>query len=179
MRRAISNITLFDLIALIYVLASSLVANAQQQAITGTVSGERIQKVGFRAMIQREAIMHNLAGEARNNTDGTVSFKLQGDKDRIAKAVEAMRVGTKKSSTDNVVNETPVALNPSLKTFTVFGWTSQSRDISTPYDFVFTLRDPDTEISKKGAKAVWNSIAEKTLKGDDLAKFMRHLEEDE
>jgi hypothetical protein len=32
-------------------------ASAQQQAITGVVTGEQIQKVGFRAMIQKQAIM--------------------------------------------------------------------------------------------------------------------------
>ena len=58
-------------------------ASAQQQAITATVTGAKIQKVGFRAMIQKEAIMYNLAGFARNNPDGTVEVRLQGDKDRI------------------------------------------------------------------------------------------------
>ena len=41
-------------------------ASAQQQAITATVTGAKIQKVGFRAMIQKEAIMYDLAGFARN-----------------------------------------------------------------------------------------------------------------
>ena len=55
-------------------------ASAQEEAITATVTGEAIQKVGFRAMIQKEAIMLNLAGAARNNPDGTVKVSLQGDK---------------------------------------------------------------------------------------------------
>jgi acylphosphatase len=58
-------------------------ASAQQQATTATVTGAKIQKVGFRAMIQKEAIMYNLAGSARNNPDGSVAVRLQGDKDRI------------------------------------------------------------------------------------------------
>ena len=74
-------------------------ASAQQEAITGVVSGEKIQKVGFRAMIQKHAIMYNLAGYARNIPDGTVSVSLQGDKDRIDKTLEAIRAGTKRSST--------------------------------------------------------------------------------
>jgi hypothetical protein len=48
------------------------VACAQQQAVTATVIGEKVQKVGYRAMIQKQAIMYNLAGFARNNPDGTV-----------------------------------------------------------------------------------------------------------
>jgi hypothetical protein len=44
-------------------------ASAQQQATTATVNGAKIQKVGFRAMIQKETIMYNLAGFARNKPD--------------------------------------------------------------------------------------------------------------
>ena len=51
--------------------------------------------------------------------------------------------------------------------------------ITNPYDLVFHLRLTNSEISAKEAKAVWNAIAEATLKGDDLAKFKQHLEEDD
>ena len=154
-------------------------ASAQQQAIRGTVSGEAIQKVGFRAMIQKQAIMYDLAGAARNVPDGTVSISLQGDKDRIDKVLEAIRVGSKKSSRNNIVSVTDAPLDPSLKTFTVYGWTSTSRNITNPYDLVFQLRPANDEITKKQAAAVWNTIAESTLKGDDLAKFMQHLDADD
>jgi acylphosphatase len=150
-------------------------ASAQQQAITGVVSGEQIQKVGFRAMIQKQAIMYNLAGYARNVPDGTVSISLQGDKHGIDKALEAIRVGSKRSSRGNTINAANASLDPSLKTFTVFGWTSTSRNITNPYDLVFHLRPANDEISPKKAEAAWNTIAESTLKGDDLAKFMKHL----
>jgi acylphosphatase len=154
-------------------------ANAEQQSITATVTGERIQKVGFRAMIQKEAIMYNLAGFARNNPDGTVAVRLQGDKDRIEQTLAAIRAGNKKSSQDNTVSQVPAALEPDLKTFTVYQWTSTSRNITNPYDLVFNLRPGDNQISRKEAKAVWNDIAKSTLKGDDLAKFLKHLEDDD
>jgi hypothetical protein len=80
---------------------------------------------------------------------------------------------------NNTVSEQQAQLDPSLKTFTVFGWTSMSRNITNPYDLVFHLRPANDEISKKEAEAVWNSIAESTLKGDDLEKFRKHLEGDE
>jgi acylphosphatase len=150
-------------------------ARAQQEAITGAVSGEQIQKVGFRAMIQKHAIMYNLAGYARNNPDGTVSISLQGDKGRIDSTLDAIRTGTKRSSRNNTVNATSAPLDPNLKTFTVFGWTSTSRNITNPYDLVFRLRSSDAAITKKEAETVWNSIAESTLKGDDLEKFKKHL----
>ena len=108
-----------------------------------------------------------------------MSISLQGDKHRIDKVLDAIRAGTKKSSRDNKVSVTDDALDPSLKTFTVFAWTSTTRNITNPYDLVFQLRPADDEISKKEAKAVWNAIAESTLKGDDLAKFMKHLDADE
>ena len=150
-------------------------ASAQQEAITGAVSGKMIQKVGFRAMIQKQAIMYNLAGYARNIPDGTVSIGLQGDKDRIDKTLAAIRVGSKRSSRDNTINAANTPLDPNLKTFTVFGWTSTSRNITNPYDLVFHLRPGNDEVSKKDAESVWNTIAESTLKGDDLAKFTKHL----
>ena len=124
-------------------------ARAQQEAVTGTVSGEAIQKVGFRAMIQKQAIMYDLAGAARNVPDGTVSISLQGDKDRIEKVLEAIRGGSKKSSSDNKISVTDAALDPNLKTFTVFDWTSTSRNITNPYDLIFQLRPTEDEISRK------------------------------
>ena len=66
-------------------------------------------------------------------------------------------------------------LDPNLKTFTVFGWMSTSRNITNPYDLVFRLRPTNDQYPKKEAESVWNTIAESTLKGDDLAKFKNHL----
>jgi acylphosphatase len=104
-------------------------ASAQQQAITATVTGAKIQKVGFRAMIQKEAIMYDLAGFARNKPDGTVEVRLQGDKDRIDQTLAAIRAGSKKSSQNNTISQVTAAWDPDLKTFTVFAWTSTSRNI--------------------------------------------------
>ncbi len=126
-------------------------ASAQEEAITATVTGEAIQKVGFRAMIQKEAIMLNLAGAARNNPDGTVKVSLQGDKDRIDQVLAAIRAGSKKSSKDNTIAQVPAAVDPNLKSFTVFGWTSTTRNITNPYDLVFPLRSANDEISRHDA----------------------------
>src|SRR5271163_5329919 len=83
---------------LIWGIATAVAATAQQEAITATVIGENIQRVGFRAMIQKQAIMYNLAGYARNNPDGTVALSLQGDEDWIDKTLAVIRAGSKKSS---------------------------------------------------------------------------------
>ena len=61
---------------------------------------------------------------SRNDPDGTV-VRLQGDKDRIDKTLEAISAGTKTSSKANIIGEIQTALDPDLKTFTIFGWTSQ------------------------------------------------------
>jgi hypothetical protein len=37
------------------------------------------------------------------------------------------------------------------------------------------LRPASDEIAAKKTEAIWNTIAESTLKGDDLAKFIKHL----
>jgi acylphosphatase len=50
------------------IVAVSTAANAQPEAITATVIGENIQNVGYRAMIQKQAIKYNLAGYARNGS---------------------------------------------------------------------------------------------------------------
>jgi acylphosphatase len=104
---------------------------------------------------------------------------LQGDKGRIAKTLEAVSAGNKKSSKANIIGEAPGLVDPNLRTFTVFSWTSASRNISNPYDLVFNLRPANNEISGKEAEALWTTIAESALKGEDLAKFIKHLEEDE
>lgn len=153
-------------------------SSVEHQAVAATVTGAQIQKVGFRAMIQKEAIIYNLAGFARNNTDGTVSVTLQGDRNGIDQLVAAMKAGSTKSSKNNAVAVVPAQLDPDLKTFTVFNWTSTTRNITTPYNLVFPLRPNDNQISPHEAKAIWNNIAENTLKGDDLAKFKQHLNDD-
>jgi len=145
--------------------------NAQAQnvtAVSGIVTGN-VQEVGFRAMIQRQAIQENLAGSVENKSDESVQFFLQGDEDRIDEALNVIREGTKKSSNVNV-SVSPTSIRPDLRTFTVVGWTSVSRNITQPYDLVFNLRPDDTTISKHEAKKVWLAVCEKAVKGADTGK---------
>ena len=144
-------------------------AGPESQAISGIVTGN-VQKVGFRAMILKQAIKYNLAGSARNTQEGTVQFTLQGDADRIGQAVMAIRNGTKRSSDVNV-STSPAQVDPGLDKFTVVAWTSASRNITNPYDLVFHLRTNDEPISKREAKEVWHEILRSTLKGEDLDKL--------
>jgi acylphosphatase len=137
-------------------------------AVSGIVTGN-VQEVGFRAMIQRRAVQYNLAGSVENKNDKSVQFFLQGDEDRIDKALNAIREGTKKSSDVNV-SASPTSIRPDLRTFTVVGWTSVTRDITQPYDLVFDLRPDNTTISKQEAKKVWLAVCEKAVKGADSGR---------
>ena len=137
-------------------------------AVSGTVTGN-VQGVGFRAMIQKQAIEYNLTGLTENRSDNSVRFVLQGAKDRVDKALNAMRRGTKKSS-NVAVQVTPVSVDEGLKTFTIVGWTSDSRSILRPYDLTFDLRPDNSTVDKKEAKAVWLEICRKTVKGEDVGK---------
>lgn len=139
-------------------------AQKSQTAVSGTVTGN-VQKVGFRALIQKQAIEYNLAGSTKNS-DASVQFTLQGDSDRIQQALKVIRKGPKKASNVNV-STSPAPVDPSLKTFTIFDWTSQTRRIiTTPYTLVFSLRNPDTIMNKKkDIKAVWLKICEAAVQG--------------
>ena len=118
----------------------------------------------------KQAIEYNLAGSAKNDANGTVHFTLQGDSDRLQSALDAIREGTKKSS-NIAVSTTETTVDGGLVTFTVIDWTSTSRNITTPYTLVFTLRANDKAISKSDAKDVWHQILRTTLHGEDLQKL--------
>jgi acylphosphatase len=140
-----------------------------KEAISGRVTGND-QHVGFRAMIMKQAIEYNLAGYAKNLPNDVVSFTLQGDADRLDKAVAAIREGTKKSSNIEVTT-TPGTVDQALDNFTIFAWTSTSRNITDPYDLVFKLRPEDQTLSTADVKDVWHGILRSILKGADLKKL--------
>jgi acylphosphatase len=141
----------------------------QIQAVSGTVTGND-EHVGFRAMIMKQAIEYNLAGWAKNEPNDIVTFTLQGDAKRLDNALAVIREGTKKASNIKV-KTVPTAVAPALDAFTIFAWTSTSRNITNPYDLVFKLRTDDGKVSPGDAKVVWHSILESTLTGDDLKKL--------
>lgn len=158
----------YVLIAVMPIYAKSDFQGQNRIAVSGKVTG-KVQQVGFRALIQKQAIRYNLAGSAENNSDGSVRFTLQGDNDRIKQALNTITAGTKKSSDVNV-STSPATTDQNLNTFTVVGWTSRSRSINNPYDLVFHLRNPDTVIEKGQVKAVWLQICESAAKGEDTGK---------
>jgi acylphosphatase len=163
-QKALSIVAIsFTLVAIALPLAQLNAKGQNVRAVSGIVTGN-VQQVGFRAMIQRQAIQYNLAGSTENESDKSVQFLLQGDEDRIAKALDAIREGSKKSSDVNV-SVSPASVRPDLQTFTVVGWTSVTRNITHPYDLVFNLRPDDTTIGKHEVKKIWLDVCEEAVKG--------------
>jgi acylphosphatase len=141
----------------------------EKEAISGTVTGND-EQVGFRAMIMKQAIEYNLAGFAKNLPNDVVNFTLQGDAKRLTAAVSAIHEGTKRSS-DIKVSTTQETVDPALNAFTIYAWTSTSRNITNPYNLVFHLRPDDGKLEKADVKTVWHGILQSTLNGDDLKKL--------
>ena len=81
-------------------------------AISASVTGDD-QRVGFRALLMKQAIKYNLAGNAKNAPNNVVEFTLQGRSKRINEALETIRDGTRGSSKIEVTTA-PAAVDPTL-----------------------------------------------------------------
>lgn len=64
----------------------------QYRSVKGFVSG-RVQGVGFRYFVMRQAQTEKLYGYVRNLSDGRVEFLLQGNIDSVQKVIGRIRVG--------------------------------------------------------------------------------------
>ena len=63
------------------------------QVIRHSVLRGRVQGVGFRAFVEREALKRGLEGWVRNRRDGSVEAVLAGDADAVTAMIEACRRG--------------------------------------------------------------------------------------
>ena len=64
----------------------------QYRSVKGFVSG-RVQGVGFRYFVMRQAQAENVCGYVRNLNDGRVEFLLQGASDAVSRVLEKIRLG--------------------------------------------------------------------------------------
>jgi acylphosphatase len=62
----------------------------------------RVQGVGFRWFVEREAHMLAIAGWVRNNHDGSVEVLAQGTRDQLAGLHSRLREGPRAARVDNV-----------------------------------------------------------------------------
>jgi acylphosphatase len=89
------------------------------QARSFVVRG-RVQGVGFRWFVEREAHILNIAGWVRNNADGTVEILAQGTRDQLAGLHSRLREGPRAARIDAVdVSEAQAAAG--LTSFQVRG----------------------------------------------------------
>ena len=62
----------------------------------------RVQGVGFRWFVEREAHILQLAGWVRNNPDGTVEVLAQGTRDQLAGLRSRLQEGPRAARVDDV-----------------------------------------------------------------------------
>jgi acylphosphatase len=80
----------------------------------------RVQGVGFRWFVEREAHILGIVGWVRNNHDGTVEVLAQGTRDQLAGLHSRLREGPRAARVDNVeVSEE--SSTPRLSSFGIEG----------------------------------------------------------
>jgi acylphosphatase len=80
----------------------------------------RVQGVGFRWFVEREAQILQIAGWVRNNPDGSVEVLAQGTRDQLAGLHSRLREGPRAARVDEVeVSEAQSA--PGLTSFQIRG----------------------------------------------------------
>lgn len=80
----------------------------------------RVQGVGFRWFVEREAHMLGIAGWVRNNHDGSVEILAQGTRDQLSGLHSRLREGPRAARVDavEVTDASPV---PGLVSFRIEG----------------------------------------------------------
>jgi acylphosphatase len=80
----------------------------------------RVQGVGFRWYVEREAHMLGIAGWVRNNSDGSVEVLAMGSRDQLSGLRGRLRQGPRASRVDEV-EEAEVNPVAGLNTFRIEG----------------------------------------------------------
>jgi acylphosphatase len=80
----------------------------------------RVQGVGFRWFVEREAHILGVAGWVRNNADGAVEVLAQGTADQLSALRGRLEEGPRAARVDQV-QETEAPLAQGMKTFRIEG----------------------------------------------------------
>ena len=78
----------------------------------------RVQGVGFRWFVEREAQTIGIAGWVRNRSDGTVEVLAQGTREQLFALRSKLQQGPRAARVDDV-EETESAALPEMKTFRI------------------------------------------------------------
>ena len=80
----------------------------------------RVQGVGFRWFVEREAHILGVAGWVRNNADGAVEVLAQGNPDQLSALRDRLQQGPRAARVDQV-QESDANLTQDMKTFRIEG----------------------------------------------------------
>jgi acylphosphatase len=80
----------------------------------------RVQGVGFRWFVEREAAMLGLAGWVRNNDDGTVEVLASGSNEQLDSLLAKLKQGPRAARVDTV-DERSANAPEGLKSFSIHG----------------------------------------------------------
>jgi acylphosphatase len=80
----------------------------------------RVQGVGFRWFVEREAHILGVAGWVRNNADGRVEVFAQGTPAQLAGLRSRLQAGPRAARVDNV-DETEATVREGARTFRIEG----------------------------------------------------------
>ena len=80
----------------------------------------RVQGVGFRWFVEREAHLLGVAGWVRNNADGAVEVFAQGTADQLSALRGRLQQGPRAARVDQV-EEAEASLSQGMKTFRIEG----------------------------------------------------------
>ena len=80
----------------------------------------RVQGVGFRWFVEREAHMLGVTGWVRNNADGAVEVLAQGTRDQLSALLARLQQGPRAARVDRV-DESEANLTQGMKTFRIEG----------------------------------------------------------
>lgn len=80
----------------------------------------RVQGVGFRWFVEREAHLLGVAGWVRNNADGAVEVLAQGTREQLSALTARLQQGPRAARVDQV-EQSEVPLSQGLKTFRIEG----------------------------------------------------------
>ena len=80
----------------------------------------RVQGVGFRWFVEREAHLLGIAGWVRNNHDGSVEVLAQGTRDQLAGLHSRLREGPRAARVD-AVEVSEANASPGLSSFRIEG----------------------------------------------------------
>ncbi len=80
----------------------------------------RVQGVGFRWFVEREARILGVAGWVRNNTDGAVEVLAQGTREQLSGLRARLQQGPRAARVDHV-DESDANLTQDLTTFRIEG----------------------------------------------------------